>query len=97
MFNSIKDDLDYCLSDTKQFWQKKLELPTLVSEQRNELWEDYQREGIEYIMKKYGRLPLKTRVKNKIVKIIWGYSQVAVFPVMLITPKGGWHNELETA
>lgn len=99
MFNSIKDDLDYCQSDTKQCWQKNLEAPTPVSEHRQEFWKDYQREGIEFIMRKYGRLPFKTRVKNKIAKIIrgGGYSQVTVSPVMLITLKGGRHNELEAA
>ena len=70
LFDSIKDDLDYCLSDTKQCWQKNLEAPTPVSEQRNEFWEDYQREGIEFIMKKYGNVSLKTKVKNKIVRIL---------------------------
>ena len=72
LFNSIKDDLDYCQSDTKQCWQKNLEAPTPVSEHRQEFWKDYQREGIEFIMRKYGRLPFKTRVKNKIAKIIRG-------------------------
>ena len=70
LFNSIKDDLDYCQRDTKQCWQKNLESPTPVSEHRQEFWKDYQREGIEFIMRKYGRLHFKTRVKNKIVKII---------------------------
>ena len=39
----------------------------------------------------------RSRVKNKIVKIIGGYSQVIVSPVMLITLEGGRHNELEAA
>ena len=72
LFESIKDDLDYCLSDTKQCWQKNLEAPTPVSGYRQGFWEDYQRKGIDFIMRKYGRLPFKTRVKNKIAKIIRG-------------------------
>lgn len=72
LFDSIKDSLEYCRSDTQQCWQKNLEAPTPISEQRNEFWNDYQRDGIEFVMRKYGRLPFKTRVKNKIVKIIRG-------------------------
>lgn len=72
LFNSIKDDLDYCQSDTKQCWQKNLEAPTPVSEHRQEFWKDYQREGIEFIMRKYGNVSLKTKVKNKIIKILGG-------------------------
>ncbi len=72
LFDSVKEDLDYCLSDTKQCWQKNLEAPTAVSDYRQEFWEDYQREGIEFIMRKYGRLPFRARVQNKIIKIIRG-------------------------
>ena len=97
LFDSIKGNLDYRLSDTQQCWQKNLEAPTPVSEQRNEFWKDYRRGGIEFIMRKYGNVSLKTKVKNKIIKFWGGYSQVTVSPVMLITPKGGRHNELEAA
>lgn len=72
LFDSIKGNLEYRRSDTQQCWQKNLEAPTPVSDDRQKFWEDYQREGIEFIMRKYGRLPFKTRVKNKIVKIIRG-------------------------
>ena len=72
LFDSVKGDLDYCLSDTKQCWQKNLEAPTPVSEHRQEFWTDYQREGIEFIMRKYGNVSLKTKVKNKIIEILGG-------------------------
>lgn len=98
LFDNISTNLDYCLSNTKQCWQKNLEAPTLASEHRWQFWEDYQREGIEYIMKKYGKVPFKSKVKDKIVKIISiGGDKVVSLPVMLITPKGGQHNELEAA
>ena len=71
LFDSIKGNLDYRLSDTQQCWQKNLEAPTPVSEQRNEFWKDYRRGGIEFIMRKYGNVSLKTKVKNKIIKF-WG-------------------------
>lgn len=71
LFDWIKDDLDYKESNVKQCWQKNLESPTPVSEQREEFWKDYHDKGIDYIMKKYGTTPLMTKVKNK-VKKIWG-------------------------
>ena len=47
------------------------------------------------MMKKYGTVPVQTKIKNKILKIFRGTQKVV--PVMLITPKGGRHNELEAA
>lgn len=96
LFDSIKDNLDYCLSDTKQCWQKNLEAPTPVSERRHEFWMDYQRGGIDFIMKKYGTTPLRNKIMNKLLRIMGGGTQKIV-PVMLITLKGGQHNELEAA
>ena len=96
LFNQIKTNLNYRLSDTKQCWQKNLEAPTPVSEERYEFWMDYRREGIDFIMKKYGTVSLRNKITNKLRKIIGGGTQKVV-PVMLITPKGGRHNELEAA
>lgn len=70
LFEQIKGNLDYRLSDTKQCWQANLEAPTTRSEQRDTFWNDYQRKGVDFIMKKYGTTPLKTKIKNKFVKLI---------------------------
>lgn len=70
VFDSIKDNLDYRLADTKQCWQENLEAPTQVSKYRRKFWSDYQRGGIEFVMKKYGQISLKTKLKNKILKIM---------------------------
>lgn len=72
LFNNIKENLEYRLSDTKQCWQANLEAPTPMSEHRQKFWKDYQRKGIDYIMKKYGTASLKSKVKNKLLKIIGG-------------------------
>lgn len=75
LFEAIKENLDYRISDTKQCLQANLEAPTPVSERRQEFWNDYKREGIDYIMKKYGEISFKSRVKNKLLNIIrGGYS-----------------------
>ena len=95
LFEKIRDNLDYRLSKTTQCWQANLEAPTKKSEQREEFWNDYQRKGIAFVMKKYGTVPMKTKIKNKLLKIMGGAQKVV--PVMLITPKGGQHNELEAA
>lgn len=70
LFEAVKAKLEYRLSDTKQFWQANLEAPTERSKQINEFWNDYQKRGMDFIMKKYGTTPLKTKIKNKIVKLM---------------------------
>lgn len=70
LFDQIKDNLEYRLSDTEQCWQTNLEKPTTKSEQRNAFWNDYQRKGVNFIMKKYGATPLKMKIKNKIAKLL---------------------------
>lgn len=72
LFDNIKGNLEYRLSDTKQCWQANLEAPTPMSEHRQEFWKDYQKKGIDYIMKKYGTVSLKSKVKKQLLKIIGG-------------------------
>ncbi len=100
LFEAVKVKLKYRLSDTKQCWQANLEAPTKKSEHRDEFWNDYQKKGVDFIMKKYGTTPLKTRIKNKIVKLIsigGGQSLNSIRFIMLTTPRGGQHDELEIA
>lgn len=70
LFDRIKNDLDYRISNTTQCWQTNLEAPTKRSERREEFWNDYQKKGIDFVMKKYGTVSMKTRIKNKLLKII---------------------------
>ena len=72
LFEKVRDNLDYRLSNTAQCWQANLEAPTQKSEQRDAFWNDYQKEGIDFVMKKYGTVPMKTKVKNKLIKILRG-------------------------
>lgn len=97
LFEKIRSDLDYRLSNTTQCWQANLEAPPQKSEQREEFWSDYKKKGIDFVMKKYGTVPVQTKIKNKILKIFKGGGTQKVVPVMLIAPKGGRHNELEAA
>lgn len=70
LFEQIKAELDYRLSDVKQCRQNSLTAPVPVSERRQEFWEDYRRSGVEFVMKKYGNVPLGSRVKRKILSIL---------------------------
>lgn len=72
LFEKIKNDLDCRLSNTTQCWQPNLEAPTKKSEQREEFWNDYQKKGIDFVMKKYGTVSTKTKIKNKLLKIMRG-------------------------
>lgn len=74
VFEEIKGKLDYRMSDTIQCWQTNLEAPTKKSERRDEFWNDYQKKGIDFVMRKYGTVPMKTKIKNKLLRIIelWG-------------------------
>lgn len=72
LFEKIQGDLDYRLSNTTQCWQANLEAPTQKSEQREEFWNDYQKKEIDFVMKKYGTVPMKTKIKNKLLRIMGG-------------------------
>ena len=72
LFEKIRDNMDYRLSNTAQCWQANLEAPTQKSEQRDVFWNDYQKKGIDFVIKKYGTVPIKTKVKNKLFKILRG-------------------------
>ena len=72
LFEKIQSELDYRSSNTTQCWQANLEAPTQKSEQREEFWNDYKKKGIDFVMKKYGSVPVKTKIKNKLLKIRGG-------------------------
>lgn len=72
LFEKIQVDLDYRLSNTMQCWQANLEALTKKSEQRKGVWNDYQKKGIDFVMKKYGTVPMKAKIKNKLLRIIGG-------------------------
>ena len=72
LFEKIRDNMDYRLGNTAQCWQANLEAPTQKSEQRDVFWNDYQKKGIDFVIKKYGTVPMKTKVKNKLFKILRG-------------------------
>lgn len=99
LFDKIKDRLNYRESNIVQCLHPNLKELTKKSKDRDMFWDDYYRKGIEFIMKKYGKTPLKMKIKNKIVKLVSiGEREIQkVTLTMLTIPKGGQHNELEAA
>lgn len=69
LFEKIQGSLDVRESNSKECLQPNLVQPTPVSERREEFWEDYCRKGIEFVIKKYGTMSLKKKIKNKLCKI----------------------------
>lgn len=72
LFENIKKELDYRSSNKKQCWQANLEAPTKRAELRDDFWNDYYMEGIDFVMRKYGIVPMKTKIKNRLLNIFGG-------------------------
>lgn len=70
LFEKIKENIDYKKSDIIECWQKNLEKPTEMSKYREGFWQEYYDYGIDYIIKKYGAISLKSRIKQKIKRMI---------------------------
>ncbi len=71
LFDEIKDDIEFKLSDTHQCWQENLEAPTSKSPMRDVFWDDYQTEGIDFLIKKYGKVSIKSKIKQKVLQIMY--------------------------
>lgn len=69
LFEKIKDSMDYELSNTTDCLQPNLVRPTKRPTTREQFWEDYYKNGFEYLAKKYGGYGLSPRLK-RFVKII---------------------------
>lgn len=69
IWEEISDNLDWVKSNTTECVQPNLVKPTEKSPLREQFWSDYNKGGIQYIMKKYGKKGLKIRIKNKIARI----------------------------
>ena len=74
LFDMIKGKLDYRLSNTTQCWQENLARPTNRPEMREEFWSNYYKKGIDFIVKKYGTVPIKAKIKKRLLKIM-GYTE----------------------
>ena len=75
LFERVKEQLEYRQSNTKDCWQYNLERPTEHSKQRDKFWVEYRKNGIGFVVKKYGELSLFQRIKRKVHHIL-NYKQI---------------------
>ena len=66
IFENVKDSLEYVKSNKKDCLQPNLEHPTVFSKDTEQFWKDFREKGIEYVMKKYGNLNVKSQLKFKL-------------------------------
>jgi len=72
MFENIKKDIEYIEKNIDEAKEKNPNLvkPTDCPDNRERFWEEYEQNGIEYILKKYGRYNFKYIVKDYIKRIL---------------------------
>ena len=73
LFEECKEQLDYRESNINDCLQSNLINPTEVPKERRQFWKDFHQYGINYVMRKYGSLTLKSRIKNKLHYIFRGF------------------------
>ena len=69
IFEEIKKDIDYRLSNDSDCLQPQLMYPSKDNKKTNVFWDDYFSKGFEYVAKKYTSLGFKNSVIEKILNI----------------------------
>lgn len=67
LWDKIKCNLDFVKSTEKDCLQPNLISSTKRPIRRNKFWEKYRKYGINFIMKKYGKDSISTRLRWKLV------------------------------
>ena len=70
LFERAKEVLITAESNREDCLQPNLVRPTPVSDKRQQFWRDYEKHGIGYILRKYGKDPLPRIVKRKTMKAL---------------------------
>ena len=70
LFERAKEALITAESNKEDCLQPNLVRPTPVSDKRQQFWRDYEKRGIGYIVKRYGKDPLPRIVKRKTMKAL---------------------------
>lgn len=70
LFNSVKEQLEVRESELQRALQPSLKSPAKKPANYNEVISDFEKNGYEYISKKYSIVPLTQRVKRKIKKAL---------------------------
>ena len=71
LFEEAKPSLVFKLSNEKECWQMNLEKPTACPPSRDQFWREYDKNGIQYVVEKYGKAKsLLQRTKLKFTKVL---------------------------
>ena len=70
IFDKIKENFEFFECNIEDCMQKNLKEPTEEPDNRNIFWEEYNKNGFKYIMKKYAGYSIKNRFKFLIKNII---------------------------
>ena len=70
LFKSVEEKIDFSESTVEDCLQPNLQRPTSMPDKRTVFWQDYSKQGIEYMIKKYGTSSFVNRVKSKIKRIL---------------------------
>lgn len=75
LFERAKEAMITAESNREDCLQPNLVRPTPVSDKRQLFWRDYEKRGIRYIVRRYGKDPLPRIVKRKTMKAIRSLSK----------------------
>lgn len=64
LFTAIKSEIKYVECTKENVWQPHLEYPNNLPKGRKQFYIDFEKNDMEYIVKKYGKGDMMTRVKN---------------------------------
>ena len=72
IFEKIKRNINFIERSIEEAKEKNPNLmrPSNMPENREKFWEEYEKNGIEYILKKYGRYNLKCIIKDYIKRVL---------------------------
>jgi len=70
IFEKVKDGIVFTQSNMADCLQPNLKEPTKPSSKREMFWLDYQENGFEYVVKKYGGYGAKGSIKRVIIKLL---------------------------
>lgn len=72
VFEKIKENINFIERNIEEAKEKNPNLirPSNMPENRKKFWQEYEKNGIKYILKKYGRYNLKCTIKDFLKRII---------------------------
>ncbi len=79
LFGNLAEQIELRPSNTRECLQHNLQAPTALPPRREQFWQDYHANGIEFILKKYGGLGAKQSAK-RFIRI--GLDKTGLLPLV---------------